>query len=258
MAGAPARRLVAARDGERALSELDRKAPCRCGSGRRYKSCCYPRDRGRELALHAAHDAVAAVDEVLRVFLPLVESRGEHRIACGEGCSACCANFVRCSVPEAMAVAAWLREPAQAEVRARFEEKLPSWRVRAGAGALAALESHLDAHGGGERGGTTWSEYQALTVAYARKGNLCPFNERGRCEIYPVRPLICRSVYVLDTPDNCLPDRDAPKIVTHPALESAFQSATRACAEAGARLGRGAALRAIPDAVAAALASDEG
>ena len=237
-----------------AAAAPDRKAPCPCGSGRRYKSCCYARDRGRALALDAARDGAAAVDEVLRVFLPLVESRGEHRIACGEGCSACCANFVRCSVPEAMAVAAWLGDPAQAEVRARFAEKLPAWRARAGAAEVAALEAHLDAHGDGVRAGAAWDEYQALTVAYARKGNLCPFNERGRCEMYPVRPLICRSVYVLDTADHCVPDRAPPKIVSHPALESAFRAATQACASAAARLGRSPAPRAIPEAVAAALA----
>ena len=230
-----------------------RKAACPCGSGRRYKNCCYARDRGRELALGVAARGAAAVDEVLRVFLPLVESRGEHRIACGEGCSACCANFVRCSVPEAMAVAAWLDEPAQAEVRARFLAKLPAWRERAGAAELAELEAHLDAHGDGERRGAAWDRYQALTVAWARKGNLCPFNERGRCEVYPVRPLICRSVYVLDRADDCLPDRAPPKIVSHPALESAFREATQACAGAAARLGQTSAPRAIPEAVAAAL-----
>jgi Fe-S-cluster containining protein len=232
--------------------ELDRKAPCPCNSGRRYKSCCYPRDRGRALAKEAARHGAAAVDDVLRVFLPLVESRGEHRIACGEGCSACCANFVRCSVPEAMIVAEWLAEPAQAEIRARFYAKLPGWRQRAG-DDRAVLEAHLDAHGGGERAGAAWDEYQALTVAYARKSNMCPFNERGRCEIYPVRPLICRSVYVLDTADNCLPDRAPPKIVTHPLLETALREASHACAEAGARLGATSQARAIPDAVAAAL-----
>ncbi|MCU1276844.1 MAG: hypothetical protein JWM53_390 [bacterium] len=230
-----------------------RKAPCPCGSGRLYKSCCYARDRGRELATQAARDGAAAVDEVLRVFLPLVESRGEHRIACGEGCSACCANFVRCSAPEAIVVADWLTEPAQAEVRARFVAKLPTWRERGG-DERAQLEAQLDAHGGGERAGAAWDEYQARTVAWARKGNMCPFNERGRCEIYPVRPLICRSVYVLDTADNCLPDRAPPQIVSHPALETAYREATHACAEAGARLGATSAARAIPDAVAAALA----
>ena len=232
---------------------VDRKAPCPCGSGRRYKSCCYPRDRGRELALGAARDGAAAVDGVLRVFLPLVESRGEHRIACGEGCSACCANSVRCSVPEAIAVAEWLRDPAQAEVRARFLAKLPAWRERAG-GDVAALDAHMDAHAGGKRAGRAWDAYQQMTVAYARKRNMCPFNEAGRCEIYPVRPLICRSVYVVDSADNCLPDRAPPAIVSHPALEEAFRAATHACAQASARLGQGTAPRAIAEAVAAALA----
>jgi Fe-S-cluster containining protein len=231
---------------------LDRKAPCRCGSGRQYKSCCYARDRGRALAVEAAQQGAAAVDEVLRVFLPLVESRGEHKIACGEGCSACCNNFVRCSVPEAMAVAPWLDEPAQAEIRARFSSKLLAWRERGGA-EVAALEAHLDAHGDGARAGAAWDEYQRLTVAWARTGNLCPFNDAGRCEIYPVRPLICRSVYVVDTADNCRPDRAPPKTVSHPALEGAVREATQACAQAGARLGHGDKPRAIPEAVAAAL-----
>lgn len=207
----------------------------------------------RQSALRTVQKGVAAVDEVLRVFLPLVESRGEHRIACGEGCAACCANYVRCSVPEALAVAEWLAQPAQAEVRARFEAKLPAWRERAG-GDVAALDAKLDAHGGGKRSGRAWDEYQALTVEYARKRNMCPFNEAGRCEIYPVRPLICRSVYVVDTADNCLPDRAPPKIVSHPALEDAFRQATHACAQASVRLGKGEAPRAIPEAVAAALA----
>jgi Fe-S-cluster containining protein len=206
----------------------------------------------RQSALRTVQKGVAAVDEVLRVFLPLVESRGEHRIACGEGCAACCANYVRCSVPEALAVADWLREPAQAEVRARFEAKLPAWRERAG-GDVAALDAHMDAHAGGERAGRAWDEYQQMTVAYARKRNMCPFNEAGRCEIYPVRPLICRAVYVVGTADNCLPDRGAPAIVSHPALEEAFRAATHACAQASARMGEGAQPRAIAEAVAAAL-----
>jgi Fe-S-cluster containining protein len=207
----------------------------------------------RASALRTVHKGVAAVDEVLRVFLPLVESRGEHRIACGEGCSACCANYVRCSVPEALAVADWLREPAQAELRARFEAKLPAWRERAG-GDAAALDAHMDAHAGERPAGRAWDQYQQMTVAYARKRNMCPFNEAGRCEIYPVRPLICRAVYVVDTADNCLPDRAPPAIVSHPALEEAFRAATVACAKASERLGQGAAPRAIPEAVAAALA----
>ena len=206
--------------------------------------------------MRTVQEGVAAVDDVLRVFLPLVESRGEHRIACGPGCNACCANFVRCTVPEAIAVADWLRAPEQAETRARFEAKLPAWRERAG-DDCAALDALLDEHGGGERAGRAWDEYQERTVAYARKRNMCPFNEAGRCEIYPVRPLICRAVYVVGSADNCLPDRAPPQIVSHPALESAFRAATQANGQASEQLGYSAAPRAIPEAVAAALADEQ-
>lgn len=32
--------------------DLDRKAKCRCGSGRQYKACCYAADRRREAQRH--------------------------------------------------------------------------------------------------------------------------------------------------------------------------------------------------------------
>lgn len=208
-------------------------------------------DDSSQLARRVARAGAATVDGVLKVFLPLVESRGEHRIACTEGCSACCANFVRCSVPEALVVAEWLADPAHAEVRARFLAKLPLWRERAGDDP-ARIEAHLDAYGGSSNS-AEWDTYQRMSVEYARKQNLCAFNEGGRCEIYEVRPLICRSVYVLETADNCLPDRAPPQIVSHPALEQAFRDATHHCAQAAAHLGLDPNPRAIPEAVATAL-----
>src|SRR5581483_7280177 len=79
-----------------------------------------------------ARNVLDEIDAVLRVFLPLVESRGEHKIACAAGCNACCANFVRCSKAEALLVADWLRRPENAAALARFREKLPAWRSNAG------------------------------------------------------------------------------------------------------------------------------
>jgi len=208
-------------------------------------------DDNLELARRVARAGAVAVDGVLKVFLPLVESRGEHRIACTAGCSACCANFVRCSVPEALVVAQWLDDPAHAEVRARFLAKLPAWRARAGDDP-ARIEAHLAAHGD-SGDAAQWDAYQRMSVEYARKHNLCAFNEGGRCEIYAVRPLICRSVYVLETADNCVPDRAPPQIVSHPALEKAFRQATHHCAQAAAHIGSDPTPRAIPEAVARAL-----
>jgi len=110
---------------------VDRKASCRCGSGRQYRNCCYSQDRAGEEARRAARSGLEQIESVVRVLLPLVESRGEHKVACKAGCNACCAQFVRASLPEALLIADWLRLPENAAVRARFEEKLPAWREAA-------------------------------------------------------------------------------------------------------------------------------
>jgi Fe-S-cluster containining protein len=229
------------------VAPTDRKAPCPCGSGRKYKSCCFPKDRKREAPREAARAGLAKVDEVLKVFLPLIESRGEHKIACGPGCNACCNNFVRCSLPEALLVADWLRQ--NPEVLARFREKLPAWRERAGDLALT-LEELLAS----SRSGEDWERFKQLGAEYALRGNLCPLNLDGNCEIYPVRPTICRSVNVLDTAEFCVPNRGQnPKVVTHPALESAVQEATTSFGRAALELTGDGRERAIPEAIAWAL-----
>ncbi|MSP62109.1 MAG: hypothetical protein EXR72_17600 [Myxococcales bacterium] len=232
----------------------DRKAPCPCGSGRRYKSCCYARHRALENARGVARAGLGAIDEVLRVFLPLIESRGEHKIACHEGCNACCANFVRCSLPEALVVAEWLAEPEHAAVRSRFEAALPGWRAAAGADA-AVIEDLLARHGGTPTEGPEWEDYSRIGLDYTRKRNLCPFNRDGRCEIYEVRPTICRAVHVVETEAYCTPDRGGvPKVASHPRLVEAVQQATAAFAHGARSLGTDGRERALPEAVATALA----
>jgi hypothetical protein len=221
------------------VQPTERKAPCPCGSGRRYKNCCWARDRAREAPREAARAAHRRVDDVLTVLLPLVESRGEHKIACGPGCSACCNSFVRCSRSQALLVADWLKQPENAPVLRRFTDKLGAWRERAGALA-AELDALLDEN-------RDWERYDRLALEYGLRGNMCPLNDEGRCEIYPVRPTICRSVHVLETAEYCTPGRgQKPKVLTHPELEAAVRDAN-ADAERP--------LRAIPESIAWALAN---
>jgi Fe-S-cluster containining protein len=199
-----------------------------------------------------ARGALEQIDAVLRVFLPLVESRGEHKIACGEGCNACCANFVRCSKAEALLIAEWLRRPENAPVLSRFREKIPAWRARAGED-FVRLNQLLDENGGRPTEGPAWDEYNRLGVAYAQKGNQCPFNESGRCAIYPARPSICRSVHVLDTPEFCTTGRGNPRVVSHPRLEEAVRSGAMACSKAAVDMNQESFERPIPDVVEWAL-----
>jgi hypothetical protein len=189
------------------------------------------------------------------VFLPLVESRGEYKIACGPGCDACCKNFVRCSAAEALLVAEWLTRPENAPALARFRDKLVRWREVAG-DAPAQLEAILVEHGGAPTEGPGWEAFNRIGLEYALRGNLCPLNHEGRCEIYPVRPTICRAVHVLETAEYCVPGRgQRPKVVSHPKLEDAAREASVMCSRLGPGLGRGADERSLPEQIAWALAA---
>ncbi len=193
------------------------------------------------------------VDDVLKVFLPLIESRGEHKIACGAGCNACCNNFVRCSLPEALLVADWLKQPENAVVLERFRNKMPAWRERAGETAHI-LEEILERSGGTQPEGAEWERFKEIGTEYALRGNLCPFNEDGRCEVYPVRPTICRAVHVLETSHYCTPGRGQhPKVVSHPKMEEVVQDATMIFSRAAAGLVGSGRERALPESVAWAL-----
>ncbi len=97
---------------------------------------------------------------------------GEMRIACGPGCGTCCAVYVSVLIPEAIAIAAHLRERLPPE-------------------ALALLRARLDE----ECRRLRWVDAEERV----RLGIPCVFLDAdGRCTIYPVRPLTCRSVTSTD------------------------------------------------------------
>jgi Fe-S-cluster containining protein len=115
------------------------------------------------------------------------------RIACERGCNACCYHIVFSHENEAVTIAAWLREPAQAEVRAHFLASYPRWKAALGPGydeAVAAANSP-EGHG--------------LREAAARHPALCAFNRDGSCTIYEVRPRVCRTFHALHTSEHCHP-----------------------------------------------------
>lgn len=103
--------------------------------------------------------------------LPTSEEAGY--LACGPGCSFCCIVNVSVLVPEAVAVAAHLRETMSADQLAVLSERV-----------------------GGQAEKVRWVEDHERPLLRLP----CSFlDERGWCRIHPVRPLMCRSVTSADS-----------------------------------------------------------
>ena len=234
------------------VSEPDRRAPCPCGSGRRYKSCCFPKDRARAGLVDSARVAHAELDEATRVALPLAEAGG-HKIACAVGCNACCTSAIRCTPAEARAIAAWLGDDERAAVRAAFIERLGGWRTRVGDDGRA-LDALLD--NGVPKGGAELERFTVAVRTYRAREVLCPFPDaHGACTIYPVRPLPCRATHAVDTAEFCRHDAaHGPSVVRHPRMAAAIDAGQRGMRAAAERAGLDARERLLPEAVAALLA----
>lgn len=119
-----------------------------------------------------------------------------RRVACAEGCSACCrAQPVPVTPPEAHALLRLveaLPPTRRAGVEARFADR--ERRLR-DAGLADAL---LDRAGGLEPEGA-----RGVAHAYFRLGLACPFLDDDACSIHPQRPFVCRQCLVTSDPALC-------------------------------------------------------
>jgi hypothetical protein len=175
-------------------------------------------ERLREVAASLA-EATAHPDEHGRVRLPVVQPRDaagliaithaeldaaiERReaaaaseslpIACSRGCSSCCVSPLIVTEGEAVAVAEWLRDPANAAVRSGYEAAYPLWRQTLG----PLVETAGTA--------TTEAAQRAWAIEAKQRRAMCAFNHDGACTIYPVRPGLCRKAHALFTNAHCGP-----------------------------------------------------
>jgi len=150
-----------------------------------------------------AMDAYRLVDRVAKEVVQLVNTSGEHRIACRRGCNTCCTVFVRVTFAEAAAIALWLFEPSCTDRLDRVREKIARWRNAVGPEVemLEVLASRVDIH---LDSGSDSQLFADALRTYHRRKLMCPFNaDDGSCEIYTFRPVVCRAFFVIDTPENC-------------------------------------------------------
>lgn len=136
-------------------------------------------------------DAAAWFDRVWSDIRSHVEAKGPG-FACAAGCTWCCSQIVTVAPPEAVAIAL--------HVQASF----PPAALAALKARLAALDEQTRGRGAFARGYVNMS---------------CAFLVDGKCSVYDVRPLRCRSVYsrdvahcrwVVEHPDLVYAWRDRP------------------------------------------------
>jgi hypothetical protein len=131
-----------------------------------------------------------------------IEQAG-HAIACARGCNSCCEQVVVVLEPEAAAVAGWLAEPGQAARRARFDAAHRAWRERGGELIEQAVEAAV----------VQDPAAQSATARGTFAAHLmCPFNHDGGCDIYPVRPAVCREKEAVDSQEPCRQLDGTPRV----------------------------------------------
>jgi hypothetical protein len=159
------------------------------------------------------------------------------RMACKKGCNACCVSPVLVSDGEAVAVAEWLKQPANAAARARYEAAYPAWRDKMGELVTEAGESRdPDAN-------------LAWCVKAKQREAMCTFNVDGACSVYPVRPALCRKTHALDTNAACGPAGGQASYYQHPDTENMYDAQHDMRLALHAALRPGAGLDLLPAAV---------
>ncbi len=135
-----------------------------------------------------------------------IAARQSLKLYCHSGCNTCCNVPVMVYRPEALRVAALLRQPEHAEALAHFKADYPRWRAGLG-DLLPRLRTLSVPHR--EQG--PWFD---LLVEGTRRRVMCAFNREGRCVVYEARPIGCRNANALDTDASCANDHPDGKKAT--------------------------------------------
>jgi Fe-S-cluster containining protein len=153
----------------------------------------FPRRVSLEDAAAIAGGLQAEVDVGVDARTAAIAAQG-MKLACQRGCTGCCEEPIMIFRPEAVQVARWLEQPANAALRDAFLAAYPDWKTRVG--DTPARLSKLYAAGDQAR-------YMEAHIEGWNKAVLCAFNRGGDCMIYPVRPINCRAGHALNTSEHC-------------------------------------------------------
>lgn len=116
--------------------------------------------------------------------------RSKLRVSCRPGCYHCCKQLVVSTVGEAVTAVGWLGKQPRKK-RRKLLAKMSGWYRRYYRDIYPRITS------------CNISEKETAAQIYQEFDLYCPFLENGRCSIYPVRPVSCRTYYGAGTGGKC-------------------------------------------------------
>jgi Fe-S-cluster containining protein len=132
-----------------------------------------------------ARRAGKVVLQLYREHAPYVAQAAERMgVTCKEGCSHCCKLPATATVPEMVLVVDYLTKRCDWPKRKPLLERELARQLT----EFAAVDV-LD---------------EKARIAFFRRQLPCAFLKDDRCEIYEVRPTVCRYHMVVSSPDNCV------------------------------------------------------
>lgn len=135
--------------------------------------------------------ARAAGRRLLPVYAEVDASTREaaSKASCRRGCHHCCYNLAGVSLLEAIPIAEYL---LTSEL---WKPKLKELRTE-----LEIQAAIVDSLGGmGNEAAVAWLD-RKLPCVFLKKN--------GECGVYPIRPIVCRTYFVVTPPEGCSPERN--------------------------------------------------
>ncbi|MDD4923337.1 MAG: SEC-C metal-binding domain-containing protein [Dehalococcoidales bacterium] len=214
---------------------IGRNELCSCGSGKKYKNCCYGKTetteeikfdkksfnpfklnkeiaylgefgKNREKFCIDQQEQLKNINDIIYKQQFEEANNSGKTISCHRGCSMCCSQYIPASLQECEAIVHYLYN---------HERKLSSF-IR----NYKKWKSSLDEHKGilddfQSAYSEMWEsgfdaekrrKVEELGAAYAKYKIPCPFLKEDACMIYDIRPLVCSCQVAVTPPEYCDPD----------------------------------------------------
>jgi Fe-S-cluster containining protein len=211
--------------------KIGRNAPCPCGSGKKYKSCCgealptsiqsnktadpfrlnmdiaYKGRLGRqreEFGIQYTKTKQETLKKIEQKQTAWAQARGET-ITCHKGCAFCCTQHIPASLHECEAIVYYLYQ--NEKVLRFFLLAYARWanRIENINDLLARMERLFNEMVSFRFSEDSKQAFLAEADKYAAQNIPCPFLRDNACLIHPVRPWTCASLFATSPAEWCHP-----------------------------------------------------